>query len=60
LNPYVENVDNVYGCAIKAGAESLEPPADQPYGDRRAMLKDPWGNLWQIATRTVLSEASQF
>jgi len=20
------------------------------YGDRRAMVKDTWGNLWQIAT----------
>jgi uncharacterized glyoxalase superfamily protein PhnB len=21
-----------------------------PYGDRRAMVKDAWGNIWQIAT----------
>jgi hypothetical protein len=23
----------------------------EPYGDRRGMVKDPWGNIWQIATR---------
>jgi hypothetical protein len=21
-----------------------------PYGDRRAMVLDPWGNIWEIAT----------
>jgi predicted 3-demethylubiquinone-9 3-methyltransferase (glyoxalase superfamily) len=21
-----------------------------PYGDRRCMVKDKWGNTWQIAT----------
>jgi len=23
---------------------------DTPYGDRRATVKDRWGNTWQIAT----------
>jgi uncharacterized glyoxalase superfamily protein PhnB len=35
---------------LKAGAESLEEPQDMPYGDRRGMVKDPGGNIWQIAT----------
>jgi PhnB protein len=34
-----------------AGALSLEAPSDTPYGDRRGMEKDSWGNTWQIATR---------
>ena len=51
LYVYVENVDEAYRRAVKAGAESLELPADLPYGDRRAMVKDAWGNLWQIASR---------
>lgn len=25
-----------------------------PYGDRRAMVADPWGNRWQIATRAIV------
>jgi PhnB protein len=51
LYVYVENVDETYQRAVKAGAETLELPSDQPYGDRRAMVKDSWGNLWQIASR---------
>jgi PhnB protein len=50
LYVYVENVDETYRRAVAAGAETLELPVDQPYGDRRAMVKDPWGTLWQIAS----------
>jgi PhnB protein len=51
LYVYVENVDETYQRAVEGGAETLELPSDQQYGDRRAMVKDPWGNLWQIASR---------
>jgi uncharacterized glyoxalase superfamily protein PhnB len=47
---YVDDVDSTYQRALEAGAVSLEEPADMPYGDRRAMVKDPCGNDWQIAT----------
>jgi len=50
LYVYVEDADAVYHRAVAAGATSLEEPADVPYGDRRAMVEDPWGNTWQIAT----------
>src|SRR5690348_18451310 len=50
LYVYVEDTDATYTRAIANGAISLEPPSDMHYGDRRAMVKDPWGNLWQIAT----------
>jgi PhnB protein len=36
---------------VEAGAQTLELPSDLPYGDRRAMVKDAWGNFWQIASR---------
>jgi PhnB protein len=52
LYVYVENADEAYQRAVEAGAETLDLPSDQPYGDRRAMVKDPWGNLWQIASRS--------
>jgi len=52
LYVYVENVDETHRRAVEAGAETLELPSDLPYGDRRAMVKDAWGNLWQIASRT--------
>ena len=47
---YIADADEVYRRAIEAGAESIEAPLDMPYGDRRAMIKDPAGNIWQIAT----------
>ena len=50
LYVYVEDADAVYRRACEANAISLEKPADMPYGDRRAMVKDAWGNIWQIAT----------
>jgi len=47
---YVDDSDATYHRALEAGALSLEEPRDTPYGDRRAMVKDPSGNNWQIAT----------
>jgi RimJ/RimL family protein N-acetyltransferase/uncharacterized glyoxalase superfamily protein PhnB len=47
---YVDDIDATYGRALKAGAVSIEEPQDTPYGDRRGMVKDPCGNIWQIAT----------
>ena len=40
---------SAYGSALAAGAESLEAPLDTPYGDRRAMVRDLFGNVFQIA-----------
>jgi uncharacterized glyoxalase superfamily protein PhnB len=53
LYVYVESVDETSRRALKAGAEILESPSDQPYGDRRAMVKDRWDNLWQIASQNL-------
>ncbi|WP_322085075.1 VOC family protein [Burkholderia sp. BCC1999] len=50
LYVYVEDTDAIHRRAIAARAVSLEAPTDMPYGDKRAMVKDPWGNIWQIAT----------
>ena len=53
LYVYVADADACYRRAIAAGATSLKAPADMPYGDRRAMVEDAWGNTWQIATTRV-------
>jgi PhnB protein len=50
LYVYVDDVDRTYQRALQAGAVSLEEPRIVPYGDRRAMVTDPFGNDWQIAT----------
>jgi PhnB protein len=51
LYVYVDDVDMTFRRALEAGATPLEDPRVVPYGDRRAMVRDRWGNLWQIATR---------
>ncbi len=49
LYVYVDDADATHGRAVAAGAVTLEPPMDTPYGDRRAMVRDQWGNVWQLA-----------
>lgn len=53
LYVYTVDADAAHRRAIDAGAVSLEAPWDTPYGDRRAMVRDAWGNVWQIATHLV-------
>jgi PhnB protein len=49
LYVYVDDADLAYDRAITAGASSTEEPCDTPYGDRRGMVRDPFGNIFQIA-----------
>ncbi|UOZ06415.1 VOC family protein [Amycolatopsis sp. WQ 127309] len=49
LYVYVADADATYRRALDCGAASLEEPANTPYGDRRAMIRDPFGNVFQIA-----------
>ena len=46
---YVDDADATFARAIEAGATVIEDPVDTPYGDRRAMVSDPFGNVFQIA-----------
>ena len=50
LYVYVSDTDATYRRALDAGARALEAPSIMPYGDRRCMVEDKWGNTWQIAT----------
>jgi hypothetical protein len=36
---------------VAAGATVLMPVADQFWGDRYGILKDPFGHRWSIASR---------
>ena len=49
LYVYVADADSVYRRALERRARSIELPFDTPYGDRRCMVEDPWGNTWQAA-----------
>jgi PhnB protein len=51
LYVYVDDADGACRRALDAGAAVLEEPFDTPYGDRRAMVRDPSGNVFQIASR---------
>jgi PhnB protein len=54
---YVADADSRYRRAIAAGAASLEEPLDTPYGDRRGMVPDPFGNVYQIAHRRTTARS---
>ena len=43
---HVQDADAAYERAVKAGAESVSPPHDEPYGERSSTVKDPAGNTW--------------
>jgi len=47
---YVKDCDATYNAALRAGARSLQEPADQFYGDRNARFEDPFGNDWSVMT----------
>ena len=49
LYVYVDDADATFQLALAAGATAVEEPLDTPYGDRRAMIRDPYGNTFQIA-----------
>ncbi|MCW3123101.1 MAG: hypothetical protein JWQ38_2593 [Flavipsychrobacter sp.] len=46
---YVVNADETYAKALAAGATSVMPMCDQPYG-RTGGVKDPHGNTWWVTS----------
>lgn len=50
LHVFVEDTDDCYTRALKAGATSLYEPENMPYGERSAGVRDAFGNSWFIAT----------
>ena len=48
LHQYVEDVDAAVARAEQAGATVLRPPEDQFYGDRAALVADPFGHQWSF------------
>ncbi|MVU82123.1 VOC family protein [Nocardia sp. ET3-3] len=49
LYVYVDDVDAAHAAALAAGAQELQAPANQFYGDRTSALEDPWGHRWTLA-----------
>lgn len=47
---YVENADEVFNRAVKAGATVKEALLDKFWGDRAGSITDPFGHQWTILT----------
>ncbi|HEX4932054.1 MAG TPA: SRPBCC domain-containing protein [Gemmatimonadaceae bacterium] len=45
----VADVDATYARALALGATGVTPPASHPYGERQAVLKDPFGHSWTLS-----------
>ena len=56
LYVYIDDPDAHCARARQAGAEIIEDPADQPYGDRRYGACDPEGHHWYFASRLETTE----
>jgi PhnB protein len=50
IHRFVTDVDDAVARAVAEGATVVRPPADQFYGDRAAVVEDPWGHQWSIHT----------
>src|SRR5271166_5325011 len=48
----VPDVDKFFAHAVRAGARTIIPIADQFYGHREGTLQDPFGYLWSVSTMT--------
>lgn len=59
LHLYVSDVDATFAQAIAAGCIELKPVMDMFWGDRYGQLKDPYGHVWTLATRTREVSAEQ-
>ena len=47
---YVDNVDEAFDRAVRAGCDESFPPTDMFWGDRMCKVKDPFGFHWSLAT----------
>jgi uncharacterized glyoxalase superfamily protein PhnB len=53
VHVYVDDVDAHSARARAAGADIVEEPADQGYGERRYAAEDPEGHVWYFARRAA-------
>lgn len=50
---YVDDVDRVTAELIDAGATVVEEPVDQPWGERTALITDPFGTRINLGAPIV-------
>jgi PhnB protein len=49
LHLHIDDADAMYARALRAGATSIDPPSNKPYG-RSGGVKDPFGNSWYMTS----------
>jgi len=49
MSTYWPDVDQAWQRAITAGAEVINPLANQFYGERAGRLRDPFGHQWMLS-----------
>lgn len=53
IHRFVVDVDGAFGMAVSAGATAVMEPAEMFWGDRYAIVRDPFGHQWSFARRTA-------
>jgi uncharacterized glyoxalase superfamily protein PhnB len=48
---YVDNAENAYQKALKAGARAVTKPTMLSFGDKVGRVADPFGNIWWLQER---------
>jgi uncharacterized glyoxalase superfamily protein PhnB len=48
IHLHVENVDEAFERAVRAGASVVRPLQDQFYGERSGTVRDPFGHEWHL------------
>lgn len=52
VNVYLPDVDATFQKAMDFGCEKIDEPVQHPGDpDKRGNFKDPWGNIWSVATQ---------
>ena len=50
---YVDDVDSAFAAWTEAGGEAVQPPADMPWGERVAQVRDVDGNLVNLGAQAA-------
>lgn len=53
MHIYVQDLEGVFSKALSVGAEAIMQPNIRSHGDYMAGIKDPFGNIWWIASKPV-------
>jgi PhnB protein len=48
IHLHVDNADELAARAVAAGATMVREPADQFYGERSCLIRDPFGHEWML------------